>query len=378
MLFRSVRCDYWFLGREAEHAIADPQNPFITADRRAQFYDDTHSIFGRRAKIKFSPRVIVAHPISENSSFFFNYGQFTQNPSYKYVYSRLTSISSESYQLVGNPDLNPQVSVNYEVGAKHQFLANAAANLTFFVKDVYDYPKSTLFSRGEAAVGETPTPIFFYLNGSFARARGFEIEFEKRRSSYWAGKITYTFQQIKGKDSDPNEQKVLQENGGNAAETRLSETFVDWNRPHKLAVNFDLRFDKGAPQQWLARTGLNVFIQGLTGRAFTPEDKLGNAKGDENSGNAPFQMTADLKINRWFSLGERKLDLSLAGTNIFNNLIINRVDPITGRGREWGEGSYDPSVPDLRVTPRTRQEVVDDPSNYGPGAQWRLQLDYDF
>jgi carboxypeptidase family protein/outer membrane beta-barrel protein/TonB-dependent receptor-like protein len=373
-----LRCDYWFLGREAERAVANPKNAFITPERRAEFYDGTGSFFGRRVKLKFSPRVIVAHPISEHSSFFFNYGQFTQNPSYKYVYSRLVSVSSESYQLVGNPNLNPQVSVNYEVGAKHQFLPKAAANVTFFVKDIYDYPKATLFSRGEAAVGEIPTPIFFYLNGSFARSRGFEIEIEKRRSRNWSGKVTYTFQQIKGKDSDPFEQKVLQENGGNAAETRLSETFVDWNRPHKLAVNFDLRFNEEAPRSWLANTGLNLFVHGLTGRAYTPLDSVANALGDANSGNAPFQITTDLKLNRSITVAGRKLDLSVAGTNIFNNYIINRVDPITGRGRVFGEGSYDPSIPELQVTRRTVEQFVNDPSNYGPGSQWRLQLDYDF
>ena len=373
-----LRCDYWFLGREAERAIADPDNAFITPERRAEFHDATSSFFGRRVKLKFSPRVIVAHPISEHSSFFFNYGQFTQNPSYKYVYSRLTSISSESYQLVGNPNLNPQVSVNYEVGAKHQFLPRAAVNLTFFVKDIYDYPKSTLFARGEAGLGETPTPILIYLNGSFARSRGFEIEFEKRRSHNWSGKVTYTFQQIKGKDSDPYEQKVIQENGGDAAETRLSETFVDWNRPHKLAVNFDLRFNEEPPLPWLANTGLNLFIQGLTGRAYTPVNSAGNPLGDANSGNAPFQITTDLKLNRSISLGRKKIDLSLAGTNIFNNYIINRVDPITGHGRVYGEGSYDPTNPDLDVTHYTVEQYVNDPSNYGPGAQWRLQLDYDF
>ena len=373
-----LRCDYWFLGREAERAIADPGNAFITPERRAEFHDATSSFFGRRVKLKFSPRVIVAHPISEHSSFFFNYGQFTQNPSYKYVYSRLTSISSESYQLVGNPNLNPQVSVNYEVGAKHQFLPRAAVNLTFFVKDIYDYPKSTLFARGEAGLGETPTPILIYLNGSFARSRGFEIEFEKRRSHNWSGKVTYTFQQIKGKDSDPYEQKAIQENGGDAAETRLSETFVDWNRPHKLAMNFDLRFNEEPPLAWLANTGLNLFVQGLTGRAYTPVTSAGNPLGDANSGNAPFQITTDLKLNRSIVLGGKKLDLSLAGTNIFNNYIINRVDPVTGRGRIYGEGSYDPTNPDLEVTHYTVEQYVNDPSNYGPGAQWRLQLDYDF
>src|SRR5437762_11460989 len=163
-----LRADYWFVGREAERALADIADTVsITPTTREEFFNNTHSFFGRRYKLKFSPRMSVAHPITEHSSFFFNYGEFTQIPSYRFVYSRLTSISSESFPLLGNPNLNPQVSVNYEVGAKHQFLPQAALNLTFFVKDIYDYPTATIFSRGEAGLGETPTPIFVYLNGHF-------------------------------------------------------------------------------------------------------------------------------------------------------------------------------------------------------------------
>ncbi|TMQ50128.1 MAG: TonB-dependent receptor, partial [Candidatus Eisenbacteria bacterium] len=132
-----VRADYWFLGREAEEAMNDPNNKGITPEARTSFQNTTRSFYGRRYKLKLSPRVIVAHPITERSSFFFNYGQFSQIPSYRYVYSKLHSISSESFPLVGNLNLNPQVSVNYEIGAKNQFTSRTAANLTFFVKDVY-------------------------------------------------------------------------------------------------------------------------------------------------------------------------------------------------------------------------------------------------
>jgi outer membrane receptor protein involved in Fe transport len=374
-----IRADYWFLGREAEAAIADPTNPNLTSETREKFYDETRSFFGRRYKLKLSPRVIVAHPITQNSSFFFNYGQFTQNPSYRYVYSRLTSISSESFPLLGNPNLNPQVSVNYELGAKHMFLPTAAANLTFFVKDTYDYPTATLFTGGEGAAGEVPKPIFVYLNGHFARSRGFELEIEKRRSHYWSGKITYTYSQTKGKSSDANEQKVVQETGGNAADTRLSETYVSWNRPHKLAVVFDARFDKTAPWSWARHSGLNLYIQGNSGRSYTPQNPLTDQAGEPNSKNGPFQITTDIRLNRSLFMFSRRLDVSVVGVNIFSNRLISRVDPVTGRGRVWGEGLYDPVLfPLTRGNNYLKQSAVDDPSNYGDGVQWRFSLDYDF
>jgi hypothetical protein len=43
----------------------------------------------------------------------------------------------------------------------------------------------------------------------------------------------------------------------------------------------------------------------------------------------------------------------------------------------WGVGEYDPLVVN-NVNNYVRVAEVDDPSNYGPGQQWRLTLDYDF
>lgn len=371
-----LRGDYWMVGREAEQAMADTSRHNIAPTTRTAYYADTYSFFGRRTKFHLSPRVIVAHPINENSSFFFNYGEFTQIPSYRYVYSKLNSISSESFPLQGNPDLNPQVSVNYELGGKTQFLPTAAANMTFFVRDIYDYPAAT---RVDPLSGSNIQSYFIYFNGHFARSKGFELEFEKRRSSYWAGKIAYTYTQTKGKSSDPNEQRALQEVGG-SSEERLSEEFVTWNRPHKLTLNFDLRFDDQAPHalRWCTHSGVNVFVEGQSGRAYTPMDVHDqNPVGLPNSANAPFQLTTDVKLNHWFRLIGRRFDLSLAGTNVFNAHLINEVDPVTGRGLVWGQGAYDPNNVS-GLSDFVHVGTVDNPSNYGPGAQYRLQLDVDF
>ena len=369
-----LRMDYWFIGREAERAVADTANHNVSPETRTSFYDDTKSFFGRRYKTHLSPRIIVAHPITENSSFFFNYGQFTQNPSYRYVYSKLTSVSSESFPLLGNPDLNPEVSINYELGAKTQIVPGTAINATFFVKDVYDYPTATTFKRSE---GTSLVDVFVYLNGHFARSKGFEVVLERRRNNYWSGKLSYTFQQTRGKSSDPNEQRVVQQNGGDAAETRLSETFVRWNRPHKLALNLDVRYDNQAPWAWLKQSGVNVYLQGESGRAYTPIDLNSSAAAEPFSKNALFQTTCDVKVNHFLRIGGQRLDLSLAGINVFGNRIIYRVDQVTGRGRVWGVGQYDPTnFPD--VNDYTKVSEVDDPSNYGPPATWRFAIDYDF
>ena len=208
--------------------------------------------------------------------------------------------------------------------------------------------------------------------------KGFEVELEKRRSNNWSGKLSYSYQQTRGKSSDPNEQRALQEIGG-SNESRLSEEFVRWNRPRKLTVSFDVRFDNKAPRGlgWARHAGFNMYLQGQSGRAYTPLDiNAVNPIGLPNSRNAPVQYTCDLKLNRWFKLADRRFDVSLAGTNVFNNHLYNRIDAITGRGLIWGQGQYD-SNHVSGLNDFTHVSSVDDPSNYGPGAQWRLQLDVD-
>jgi len=371
-----VRADYWMVGPEAEAAIADTSRHTLPESEREDFYSSRISLFRRYMKVHISPRIIVSHPITQNSSFFFNYGHFTQLPSYRYVYSKLTSISSESFPLQGNPNLNPQVSVNYEVGAKDQFLPTAAANISFFVRDVYDYPNATLV---QPLQGTNIQSYFIYLNGHFARSKGIEIEFEKRMTRYWAAHATYSYQQTKGKSGDPNQDTAIQELGG-ASAARLSQVFVSWNRPHKVTADLDFQIQDQAPARmsWAKHMGAHIYIQGESGRAYTPYDITNqNPIGLPYSQNAPFQVTTDFKVDRAFRFGGSHVDLSLIGNNIFSNHLIYRVDSVTGRGYVWGEGEFDPNyVHGLNDYVKTG--TVDDPSNYGPGAEWRLQLDVDF
>ena len=53
-------------------------------------------------------------------------------------------------------------------------------------------------------------------------------------------------------------------------------------------------------------------------------------------------------------------------------IVNGTVEKVTGSLR----GEYDPTEVS-GLTDYTKVSQVDDPSNFGPGAQWRLQLDVD-
>ena len=90
-------------------------------------------------------------------------------------------------------------------------------------------------------------------------------------------------------------------------------------------------------------------------------------------GHVAFKVADVEKSIRWYG-------------DAFGAKVIYRVDRITGKGRVWGQGEYAPEAfldiddPEerARIMVNTKAGAVDDPSNYGTGAQWRLTLDYDF
>jgi hypothetical protein len=138
-----------------------------------------------------------------------------------------------------------------------------------------------------------------------------------------------------------------------------------------------VRFTDQAPHSWLKHSGLNIFAQGQSGRAYTPINVYTNQAAEPYSKNAIFQSTVDVRANRSFALGGQRFDFSVSALNVFGTRVIYRVDRVTGRGRVWGEGEYDPAVfPD--VNDYVKVSEVDDPSNYGAGRTWRLALDVDF
>ncbi|MFH0777348.1 MAG: TonB-dependent receptor, partial [Candidatus Eisenbacteria bacterium] len=246
-----VRYDYWFPGAAVERAVADTSNKNITSFTRANFYHDTRELFGHRFKAHVSPRLAVSHPITERDNLFFNYGHFTQWPTYFYVYSKITSVSSESYPRIGNPNLNPEISVQYELGARHQFADDMAGDITLFYKDIYDYPTATPFTIRAGIDPSTGQPLvttfFIYRNVDYARSRGVEIEFKKRKTRNVSFGASYTYSVATGKSADPNAAKLVQEAGGDFSEPNLGEIFMWWNRPHKLTGYLDYRVPLGGP-----------------------------------------------------------------------------------------------------------------------------------
>jgi len=378
-----VRYDYWFPGEAVERAVADTSNKNITSFTRANFYHDTKEIFGHRFKAHLSPRLAISHPITERDNLFFNYGHFTQWPTYFYIYSKITSVSSESYPRIGNPNLNPEIAVQYELGARHQFTADMAGDVTLFYKDIYDYPTATPFTLQAGIDPSTGQPLlttfFIYRNVDYARSRGLELEFKKRKTNNLSFGLSYTYSIATGKSADPNAAKLVQEAGGDFSEPNLGEIYMWWNRPHKFTAYMDYRVPIDSPPAEWGRVkippGWSIYFYWfiMSGEAYTPRDAEGRQSGEDYSRNGPFESQLNMKLSKVFKLPyNRRFEVVFQGWNILNRKNITDVDPQTGEPYEPGVGTM------VRNNTQYYRTQYSNPAYFGVPRNFRVAVSYEW
>jgi outer membrane receptor protein involved in Fe transport len=112
---------------------------FDYADQKSPFRSnplDTASIVPSKAKMQLSPRLGVAHPISDRTSLHFSYGKFFQNPDYTRLFENSQYDITVREPIFGQPDLDAERTTSYEVGVTHQFSQALSGSFTAYYKDV--------------------------------------------------------------------------------------------------------------------------------------------------------------------------------------------------------------------------------------------------
>jgi outer membrane receptor protein involved in Fe transport len=339
-----IRADTFFPGEQAERLYLAANRPGFNEATREEWDANTHAIFGQRYKLRWSPRVAVSHPITENSHLFVNYGRFTQWPTYFFLYAKTGGISSEEFPRIGNPNLEPEVSAQYEFGAGHKFTDVFSLRATVFFKDIYDYPTSIPVEIGSRSTRRQT--FFIYRNLDYARSRGIEIEVQRRRRKHTWFSASYSYTVATGKSSDPNGLKLVQALGGDARETDLEEQFMWWNRPHKLTFSGGYQADAEdeppvlfgwpLPRDWK----ISTYWLLQAGEAYTPTSPTGAPIAKDYSANGPIDSVVDVDFSKKFRIGEHRFQLTAVARNLFNHRTVLQVDSATGFTPRPGLGSY--------------------------------------
>jgi outer membrane receptor protein involved in Fe transport len=358
-----LRFDYWFPGKYVDDAVNNPQVITIPQGIRDAYYQDTYNFFGRRWKGRISPRLGISHPISDNQTLFLNYGHFSKWPRPQFVYAKLApSTAMSTYQAFGNPNLNPETTVSYEIGLRNQFTNDDVLTVTAYYKDIFDYvqtKQAQLYSAG--LIGQS---FITYVNSDYARSRGIEVEYRKRIGKWFNGTVSGSYSVATGKSSSEDEGVLAVQ--GLLSEV-MNETYLSWDRPLQLSANVSLYNNKGNGIFGFGRNILDDFelyfrIFFESGKRYTPYYFTGDstAQGEPEYASDfthPYSKIGanwfyvDFNFEKYFTLGGMDMTFMVDVKNVFNILNSDIINPVTGRAYQLGDpvppSWNDPRYPEL-------------------------------
>lgn len=353
-----LRMNYWAPGKFADEAVEDPNAPVI--DQVREDYLNKTVKIGRRYKARILPRLNVTFPVTENNMLYFNYGHSMRLPHPRFVYAGLDPVFQDRSFLsrLGNPDLDPEVTVSYELGLKTQLSRNLALTVTAFNNDKYDY----IVTRTILVKDQTGRTVekTFNINQDYAKIQGIEIGLYARFFKYLRMNFNAGYQVAKGKSNTAAESLLQIQVNGFANATK--EQFLAWDRPFDFKLGFIFVPDSTLKSaKWLH--GFRVFLYSTlkSGLRYTPHEFTGYTdlgrpiyepifEQRNTKISAPWFWT-DLRITRdIFIKRTGRLSFSVEIKNLFNNKISQIINPVTGRGYEFGdpvpENWRDPAYPD--------------------------------
>jgi outer membrane receptor protein involved in Fe transport len=383
-----LRFNYWAPGKFADDAVNNPASPVLD-QVRTDYKSHTFGLLGLRYKARFLPKINVTFPVTTNNTLYFNYGHSMKLPHPRFLYAGLDpDFQNRSFlSNLGNPDLNPEVNVSYEVGIKSMLSKDLGITFTAFNNNRFDY----IVSRKVIVTDVTGRPVSktMYINQDYAKIMGVEAGFQFRMSKYFKTYLNVTYQVARGKSNSARESQLQIEQTG---EVPLStEQYLSFDRPWN--INNGIIFSPDSTFMWFPRIVKNTVIFMSTsyqsGFRYTPQ----NLEGYNNLGRPQYApdnsrylrelatpwFNSDLKISKMFKTGKQQgVVISVEIRNMWNNKNAQIINPVTGRAYEPGDdvptGWRDPRY----VGPEEDGVPPDNPARYLPPRQILYGISFRF
>ena len=265
-------------------------------------------------KVALSPRIGLSFPISARSGMYFAYGHFYQMPALGIAFSNsdydvLADLQSSgvSYGVMGNPDIKPERTVQYQGGYKHAVTDDLGIDLTLFYKDIRDLLGVEFVSTYNDATYAR------FTNVDFGTVIGITAALGWRTAGAFSMNMDYTWQSAQGNSSDPHE---------TATRAAASED----PRPRQIPFEWDQRHTLNIQMQWTrpAEYSVSAIVRAGSGQPYTPAIDAGFGGGLEtNSGRKPVSMTVDLRAEKSLETKHVPVSLYMRVFNLFDSRYFN-------------------------------------------------------
>ncbi len=271
-------------------------------------------------KHMISPRLGISYPITDRAKLHFTYGHYYQIPRGDDLYENLSFDMRGAIRRRGNPDLNPERTIGYEVGIVQQFTDDLTVDLTGFTKDIDRLVNSVHV--------DITNDYSYFLNdefngtshGIYGRVQGFELTIRKWRTerSRVSGMLSYTYSVAKGKGSSRNLGYLTYYR----QQPDVTESHpLAWDQRHIFSGTLDIQlpFD----------SAINLIGSYGSGLPYTPNPRA-PIKPDINSKRYPATYNVDALISKRSRIGGLIYTLFVDIRNVFNTRNLDDIlDAVT-------------------------------------------------
>ena len=240
-----------------------------------------------KAQWSVMPRISFSFPVNDNSLFYAHYNIITSRPTnlqispvdYLFISKR-----NAAGEIISNPNMKPQQSIDYEIGFRQKIGAKSAISIAAYYSEKRNQIQAYRFS------GAYPNTYYSYQNIDFGTVQGFTFSYRMNRTKNMTLSANYTLQFAKGTGSSTTSQLSILAAGQPNLRTLTNLSF---DQRHRIGVNFDYRFesgkdyrDNGGPVatrtvkaadgtetakeiEWLANTGFSLLFSAASGTPYT-------------------------------------------------------------------------------------------------------------
>ncbi len=330
-----VRFEYFDAAGEIPSDLQNPANTITGAPES--------KLVKTKVKTAAAPRLGLSFPLTASASVYFSYGHFYQLPGLNLLYSNADyslldqlQAGGISYGVMGNPDLNPELTVQYEFGLKQSVADFLGVQLSFFYKDIRDLLGVEFVSTYTAA------EYARFTNVDFGSVYGLTVSIFQRNIDYINTSLDYTLQFAQGNSSDPRETANRAAAG---QDPRPRDIAFNWDQRHTInlsAIYF-------VPDDY----SFSAIFRFGSGQPYTPEIGSGfGAAQETNSGKKEGFFLLDLRAEKYFDLGIISLSAFARVFNVLNTHFVNGfVFNSTGS-------------PNYSLTPSAHRAALYDPSRF--------------
>lgn len=341
--------------------LADLKNPL-----RNPLFPNAGVLKRTKEKLQVSPRLGISFPITDQGIIHFSYGHFFQIPSFNNLYANSAYLIEPTTQLqstMGNPDIDVQRTVTYELGLQQQLTEQIGLDVTMYYRDIRNLLGSEIIETYEGF------KYARYINRDYGNVRGIIISLEKRFADYYSLRADYTYQIAEGNASDP---LSVYYNNQSDPPIESNKTVVPLNWDQRST--FNLSFNVGDQGDWNVGA---IFSYG-SGFPYTEDIVTAGTTRTENGGVKPTTMNLDLRLEKNVEFAGLRWNLFAL---VYNALDIRNevnVDGRSGRANIHYFTAAENFGPGPIYGLNTYEQYAANPTSFSTPRNFRVGFNLDF